>query len=111
MPPERFDQDEAARLVCDTYALVREFLPDPEEERRRLQAEFRDAALCGDSAASERHRQDLQHLLRFYDRTRAMWEQAKEARDALNMDRLRESTDAIRSVAEAEFRERGEADR
>ena len=42
MRAERYDAAEERRLVCDTHALMGEFLSDPDEEAAMVEAELRE---------------------------------------------------------------------
>jgi hypothetical protein len=106
------DLDRAEEIINDTLALAGELL-DPREDLRRVEAEFLDSMLCADAAAWSRAEAEGKRQAELHHRLGALWGQASESVRAHDLDRLGETTAAIRYVAEREFRrsERGDAQR
>jgi hypothetical protein len=106
------DLDAAQEMIDDTLAVACEFL-HPREDLRRVEAEFLDSLLCADAAAWSRAEAEGKRLAELHHRLGALWGQASESVRARDLDRLGETTAAIRYVAEREFRrsERGDAQR
>lgn len=98
--------EEALRKLEDALAIQDELLPTPDEAYGAIGAELRDAMLCFDREAYEKAQEEADEAARTYSRLRALWRQAKEAREADHPERLPETAAAIRHVAETDFRRR-----
>jgi hypothetical protein len=98
-----------ADAICalgDAKAVQDELLPDPEDAYGMIGAEMRDAMLCFDREAYEAAQAQADETARTYTQLRALWLQAKEARETNFPERIPETAAAIRHVAETDFRRR-----
>ncbi len=105
---EHFEAD-ALRKLEDAKAIQDELLPDPEDAYGMIGAEMRDAMLCFDRIAYEAAQAQADEAARTYTQLRALWLQAKEAKEAKETnfpERIPETAAAIRHVAETDFRRR-----
>jgi len=101
--------DNHERAICaleDALAIQDELLPDPEDAYGMIGAEMRDAMLCFNRAAYEAAQAQADEVARTYTKLRALWLQAKEAKEADFPERIPETAAAIRLVAETDFRRR-----
>ncbi len=101
--------DNHERAICaleDALAIQDELLPDPEDAYGAIGAEMRDAMLCFDRIAFEAAQAQADEVARTYTQLRALWLQAKEAKEANFPERIPETAAAIRHVAETDFRRR-----
>ncbi len=100
-----FEAD-ALRKLEDAKAVQDELLPDPEDAYGKIGAEMRDAMLCFDRIAFDAAQAQADETARTYTQLRALWLQAKEAKEANFPERIPETAAAIRLVAETDFRRR-----
>ncbi len=101
--------DNHEKAICaleDALAVQDELLPSPEDAYGLIGAEMRDAMLCFDREAYEKAQAQADEVARTYTQLRALWLQAKEAREANFSERIPETAAAIRHVAETDFRRR-----
>ncbi len=100
------NHERAIEALEDALAIQDELLPDPEDAYGMIGAEMRDAMLCFDRIAYEAAQAQADEAARTYTQLRALWLQAKEAREADFPERIPETAAAIRHVAETDFRRR-----
>jgi len=101
--------DNSERAICaleDALAIQDELLPSPEDAYGMIGAEMRDAMLCFDREAFEKAQAQADEASRTYTQLRALWLQAKEAKEADFPERIPETAAALRLVAETDFRRR-----
>jgi hypothetical protein len=100
------NHEKAIEALEDALAIQDELLPDPADAYGAIGAEMRDAMLCFDRAAFDAAQAQADEAARTYTQLRALWLQAKEAREADFPERIPETAAAIRHVAETDFRRR-----
>ncbi len=100
------NHEKAIEALEDALAIQDELLPDPADAYGAIGAEMRDAMLCFDRAAYEAAQAQADEASRTYTQLRALWLQAKEAKEANFPERIPETAAAIRHVAETDFRRR-----
>jgi hypothetical protein len=100
------NQEKAIEALENALAIQDELLPSPEDAYGMIGAEMRDAMLCFDRAAYDAAQAQADEVARTYTQLRALWLQAKEAREADFLERIPETAAAIRHVAETDFRRR-----
>jgi len=102
------NHEKAIEALEDALAIQDELLPDPEDAYGAIGAEMRDAMLCFDRAAFDAAQASADETSRTYTQLKALWLQAKEAREADFLERIPETAAAIRHVAETDFRRRNQ---
>lgn len=96
-------ENEGPDLAGRVYSLMRELIPDPEDEYGEMEAELRDAILCADDEALIRARLEVDRRSEFYDRMRAMWREVALATDPRDRPALQKAARAIRQAVEEEW--------
>ncbi len=104
------NHEKAIEALEDALAIQDELIPYPEDAYGAIGAEMRDAMLCFDRVAYEKAQASADEASRTYTQLRALWLQAKEAREANFPERIPETAAAIRHVAETDFRRREKLD-